>query len=498
MTAIFYSYSGEPEEINKTLTGGTTVNDVRLLPGQSVTNPRIECEFASRPSYNYVKIASLGRYYFIDEWIYGGGKIWVMTLTADVLYTFSSRMDYIHGTVDYSAFGSKAIIDRRMTFTDCPTIARSSGAYTNSYYYSVKYWSNGDLQPHIAIMTRFAYASMISAINALADDTKRALAWSCLIDVVIAYNIDIQSAATATTTMTLWQTSFLEAEEPVISLTITGGYYDIADGDDVSTVIKYKDYNVTTLGMTTSSGDFWDINAKWTVLIPETGAISFSPSDFGLSTVTTTVIRVYFEPYEAAYVLIPVINSTVYTAAMIVTPVNTRTILPIDSRYDNLQGQAMATALSVGGTVISSIASIAGGVATQNPALIGVGASQAAGAFAQTVNGVNDYRAAKAAAAVSGSTIGAAGGSPSWVDSDLKTKIYTMKITATLQGSASTFRSRWQLPDGAVRTASDMDGYGYFKFGDVEIDDYTGMTTTEVEMMKSQLLAGVRWTSSGP
>ena len=498
MTAIFYNYAGEPEEINKTLTGGTTVNDVRLLPGQSVTNPRIECEFASRPSYNYVKIASLGRYYFIDEWIYGGGKIWVMTLTADVLYTFSSRMDYIHGTVDYSAFGSKAIIDRRMTFTDCPTVARSSGAFSNTYYYAVKYWSNGDAEPHIAIMSWNAYNNMLSAISTLSTDADRALAYSCLIDVTIAYNIDIQSTAVSTTTMSLWQTSFLDANHVVINLTITTGFYDIVDGNDVSTVIKYKEYDVSTLGMTTTSGNFWDLNAKWTILIPETGSISFSPSDFGLTSITSTKIRVYFEPYEAAYVIVPVINSTVYYTAMIVAPVNTKTILPIDNRYDNLQAQATATALSVGGTVISSIASIAGGVATQNPALIGVGASQAAGAFAQTVNGVNDYRTAKAAAAVSGTTIGSVGGSPSWVESDLKTKIHTMKITATLQGSASTFRSRWTLPDGAVRTASDMDGYGYFKFGDVEIDDYTGMTTNEVEMMKSQLLAGVRWTASGP
>ena len=493
MTAIFYNYAGEHEEVNKTLGTGTSVNNVRLLPGQDVTTPSIECDFSSRPTYNYVYISALGRYYFIDRWTYGGGQIWTMTLTVDTLYTFSSLLDYAHGTVDYSGLGSKAIVDRRMTFTDCPTVVRNSGAYSNTYYYSVKYWS-GDLQPHVAIMTKFGYATLIAEINNLANGP-RALAWSCIIDVAIAYNIDFQAAATSTTTITLWQTSFLEANQAVINLTITGGYYDIADGDDVSTVIKYKDYNVTTLGMSTSSGDFWDINAKWTVLIPETGAISFSPSDFGLTSVTTTVIRVYFEPYECAYVITPVINSTAYTTAMITTPCNTRTILPIDSRYDNLQGQAMATALSVGGTVISSVASIAGGIATQNPALIGVGASQAAGAVSQTVNGVNDYRAAKAAAAVSGSTIGAAGGSPSWVDSDLKTKIYTMKITATLQGSASTFRSRWALPDGAVRTASDMDSTGYFKFGDVELDDTSGMTAAEVEMLKSQLLAGCRWSA---
>ena len=493
MTATFYTYAGEHEEINKTLGTGTQVQNVRLLPGQDITTPSIECDFAARPTYNYVHISALGRYYFIDRWTYGGGQIWIMTLTADTLYTFSSLLDYAHGTVDYSALGSTAIIDRRMTFTDCPTVARNSGAYSNTYYYSVKYWS-GDLQPHVAIMTKFGYATLIAEINNLTNGP-RALAWSCIIDVAIAYNIDFQAAATSTTTISLWQTSFLEANQFVINLTITGGYYDIADGDDVSTVIKYKDYNVTTLGMTTSSGDFWDINAKWTILIPETGAISFSPSDFGLTSVTSTVIRVYFEPYECAYVITPVINSTVYTTAMITTPCNTRTILPIDSRYDNLQGQAMATALSVGGTVISSVASIAGGIATSNPALIGVGASAAASAVSQTVNGVNDYRAAKAAAAVSGSTIGAAGGSPSWVDSDLKTKIYTMKITATLQGSASTFRSRWALPDGAVRTASDMDSTGYFKFGDVELDDTSGMTAAEVEMLKSQLLAGCRWSA---
>lgn len=493
MTAVFYNYAGEYEEVDKTLLNGTTVNDVRLLPGHDVTTPAIECEFASRPSYNYVQISALGRYYFIDRWTYGGGKIWIMTLTVDTLMTFSSLLDYAHGTVDYSAFGSTAIIDRRMTFTDCPTISRSSGTFSNSYYYVVKYWNPFGDQPHVAIMTTFGYGSMIAAIAAISSKARRALAWSCLLDVTIAYNIDIQSAATATTTMELWQTSFIDPEEPYITLTITGGYYDIADGDDVSTVIKYKEYDVSTLGMTVTSGDFWDLNAKWTILIPETGSISFSPSDFGVTSISSTKIRVYFEPYEAAYVLIPVINNNVYYTAMIVTPVNTRTILPIDARYDNLAGQATATALSVGGTMISSIASIAGGVATQNPALIGVGASQAAGAFAQTVNGINDYRSAKAASAVSGSTVGSSGGSPSWVESDLKTKIHTMKITATLRGTASDFRARWALPDGTVHAASDMDGYGYFKFGDVELDDTTGMTASEVDMLKSQLLAGCRW-----
>ena len=493
MTAVFYNYAGEHEEVDKTLISGTTVQNVRLLPGQDITTPSIECDFSSRPTYNYVYISALGRYYFIDRWTYGGGQIWTMTLTVDTLMTFSSLLDYAHGTVDYSAFGSTAIIDRRMTFTDCPTIARSSGSFSNSYYYVVKYWNPIGDQPHVAIMTTFGYGSMIAAIAAISSKARRALAWSCLLDVTIAYNIDIQSAATATTTMELWQTAFIDPEEPYITLTITGGYYDIADGDDVSTVIKYKEYDVSTLGMTVTSGDFWDLNAKWTILIPETGSISFSPSDFGVTSITSTKIRVYFEPYEASYVIVPVINNTVYYTAMIVTPVNTRTILPIDARYDNLAGQATATALSVGGTMITSIASIAGGVATQNPALIGVGASQAAGAFAQTVNGINDYRSAKAAAAVSGSTVGSAGGSPSWVESDLKTKIHTMKITATLRGTASDFRARWALPDGTVHAASDMDGYGYFKFGDVELDDTTGMTASEVDMLKSQLLAGCRW-----
>lgn len=497
MTAKFYTYSGELEEVNKQLGTAQTVTGVRLLPGESLISPRIECEFSSRPTYNYVYISDLGRYYFIGEWTFGGGYIWIMTLNVDVLMSHSDRLDDCNGTVDYSALGSKAIIDRRMTFTDCPTVVRNSASISSSYYYAVTYLSNADPQPHVAMMTAAAFGAMTTALGALSND-KRALAYSCLLNVTLAYNVAFQTTAATTTTMLLWQTSFLDANEPVISLTITGGYYDIADCDAVRNIIKYTDYDVSTLGMTTSSGDFWDINARWTIMIPHTGSISFSPSDFGVTTVTSTKIRVFYEPYESAYVLVPIINSNAYYSAMIVAPANTKTILPIDSRYDNLAGQATATALSVGGSIITSVASIAGGISTANPALIGVGASQAAGAVAQTINGVNDYRTAKAAAAVSGTTIGSAGGSPSWVDANLGSYIRTLKITATLQGSASTFRSRWSMPDGAVRAASAMDGLGYFKFGDVEIDNVTGMTSTEVEMLKSQLLAGVRWTSSGP
>ena len=59
MTAIFYDYSGEHEEVNKTLGTGTSVNNVRLLPGQDVTTPSIECDFSSRPTYNYVYISGI-------------------------------------------------------------------------------------------------------------------------------------------------------------------------------------------------------------------------------------------------------------------------------------------------------------------------------------------------------------------------------------------------------------------------------------------------------
>lgn len=492
MTAIFYSMTSMPEEINKTLGTGTTITGVRLLPGQDVTTPQIEMESASTPTYNYVKIQALNRWYFIDRWIFEGGQVWSAQLNVDVLGSFYSKLDDAYGTMDYSAFGSPAIIDRRMTFTDCPTVARNSKSISNTWYYAIKYWSNDQEQPHVAIMTKFAYASMLSEMGSLSNSA-RTLAYSCLIDVSIVYHVAIQTTATSSTTIYLWQASFLDANQNVIALTVTGGFYDIWNGDDVNSIIKYVDYDVSTAGMTTSSGDFWDINAKWSIMIPHAGVITFSPGDFGLVTVTSTTIRVFYEPYEGAYVMVPILNSVAYYSAMIVTPVNTHTILATDTRYDNLQGMATATALSVGGTAISSIASIAGGVATSNPALIGVGASSAASAVAQAVNGVNDYRSAKAAAAVAGSSVGSIGGSASWVDANLKSDIWTQKVTATLRGSASTFRSRWGMPDGQVRAASDMESYGYFKFGDVELENTTGMTQPEVNMMKSLLTSGVHW-----
>lgn len=492
MTAIFYSMTSMPEEINKRIGTGTTITGVRLLPGQDITTPQIEMESASTPTYNYVKIQALNRWYFIDRWIFEGGQVWSAQLNVDVLGSFYSKLDDAYGTMDYSAFGSPAIIDRRMTFTDCPTVARNSKSINNTWYYAIKYWSNDQEQPHIAIMTKSAYTSLLSEMGSLSNSA-RTLAYSCLIDVSIVYHVAIQTTATSSTTMYLWQASFLDANQNVIALTVTGGFYDIWTGDDVNRIIKYVDYDVSTAGMTTSSGDFWDINAKWSIMIPHAGVITFSPGDFGLVTVTSTTIRVFYEPYEGAYVMVPILNSVAYYSAMIVTPVNTHTILATDTRYDNLQGMATATALSVGGTAISSIASIAGGVATSNPALIGVGASSAASAVAQAVNGVNDYRSAKAAAAVAGSSVGSIGGSASWVDANLKSSIWTQKVTATLRGSASTFRSRWGMPDGQVRAASDMESYGYFKFGDVELENTTGMTQPEVNMMKSLLTSGVHW-----
>ena len=103
MTVIFYKYDDIKNKINKTLSGGLTVNDVVIQNDFDITAFELlikNSDFNSE--YNYCYIQDLGRYYYIESVEKMNGTIYKIRLTVDVLKSFSTQIENIQAIITKS------------------------------------------------------------------------------------------------------------------------------------------------------------------------------------------------------------------------------------------------------------------------------------------------------------------------------------------------------------------------------------------------------------
>ena len=103
MTVIFYKYNDIKNKINKTLSGGLTVNDVIIQNDFDITDFYLLIKNTTFSSeYNYCYIQDLGRYYFIESVEKMNGTIYKIRLTVDVLKSFSTQIENINAVITKS------------------------------------------------------------------------------------------------------------------------------------------------------------------------------------------------------------------------------------------------------------------------------------------------------------------------------------------------------------------------------------------------------------
>lgn len=103
MTVIFYKYNDIKNKINKTLSGGLTVNDVIMHNDFDITSFELLIKNGDFNSeYNYCYIQDLGRYYFIDSVERMNGTIYKIRVSVDVLKSFSSQIENIQAIITKS------------------------------------------------------------------------------------------------------------------------------------------------------------------------------------------------------------------------------------------------------------------------------------------------------------------------------------------------------------------------------------------------------------
>ena len=112
MTVIFYKYNDIKNKINKTLSGGLTVNDVIMHNDFDITSFELlikNSDFNSE--YNYCYIQDLGRYYFIDSVEKMNGTIYKIRVSVDVLKSFSNQIENINAVITKSENPDNNFVD---------------------------------------------------------------------------------------------------------------------------------------------------------------------------------------------------------------------------------------------------------------------------------------------------------------------------------------------------------------------------------------------------
>lgn len=92
MDCIFYTFSKRP---NSTALPGDGVKlDIQLKAPTDIIGPKISISMpnGSPIAYNYCNIPQFGRMYFIRNWTYNAGGVWVASLSEDVLASWKEQI----------------------------------------------------------------------------------------------------------------------------------------------------------------------------------------------------------------------------------------------------------------------------------------------------------------------------------------------------------------------------------------------------------------------
>ena len=122
-TIHFYNYNGDMKVINKTLSTPTDM-DCTLWKTFDVLHPSLLVRLQERPTFNYCKIDSLNRFYFVDSIKFIGNFTYEIFLSVDVLKTYETDILRATGHIALSDNPDKYISTRKSIYTRTPNFEK--------------------------------------------------------------------------------------------------------------------------------------------------------------------------------------------------------------------------------------------------------------------------------------------------------------------------------------------------------------------------------------
>jgi hypothetical protein len=118
-TIHFYNYNGDSKVINKNLSSPTDL-DCTLWKTFDVLHPVLLVRLQAAPTFNYCKIDSLQRFYFVDSVKFIGNSTYEIFLSVDVLKTYETDILRTTGHVVLSDDPDKYISTRQSIYSRTP------------------------------------------------------------------------------------------------------------------------------------------------------------------------------------------------------------------------------------------------------------------------------------------------------------------------------------------------------------------------------------------
>lgn len=489
MTINFYTYTGHMDTVTKTLGAATQMSGTQVPGNQSVAAPVINIHSTTVPTFNYAYITEFGKYYFLNQPVWIGSTIYQYTFMEDVLMSNAAAIKAQSGVVRYSNQGRTDIYDPRIAFESVPSVAITQTAVTDNIYYVLRYWSMGGFSNRMtaAFMDAASFACFYEAYNDLAE-ADRVIAGTSIIDVTEVHYLNstgVQSLNTRTLiTFRNAESSTAVDVDLADAASYTSGItaYFIDSVSDVNR-LSYKDFDT---GATWTDGYFWSGMSHWRLMLPYAGEVSLRPIDTGFYQITYCALRVAYEPFENSYIITPYINDRALTGAQQTIPVQTDFAFPIDTSFDNISGNRIASYLSTASGVIGGVSQFATGAATYNPLQVGAGLVSTASSIVGSINSLEALRVREGTAGIQ--FVGSTGGSPAYTATLDGTKIYWFRTTGVPRAGYANFWAAYGKPDGAYRALSTLSGYA--EVADVRFTGY-GITPEENREIVQKLASGV-------
>lgn len=115
MLVTLYNYNGKRNTINKTLQNGVNV-DGTIKDATNVITPQIKFrkkqDLQNVSAFNYVYIAELNRYYFVENCEIINSDVFILSLRVDVLKSYENAILSSTATITERENGNKFISNR--------------------------------------------------------------------------------------------------------------------------------------------------------------------------------------------------------------------------------------------------------------------------------------------------------------------------------------------------------------------------------------------------
>lgn len=521
MNFTFYNYTAEDIRVNKTAYLGTgTVKPGNAYAGdQDVLNPVVYIESDTIPGWNYCYCQEYDRYYFVSAPRWMSSNIWQLTLTADPLMSWRTKIVNQSGVVQYSNQGLRTKYDPRLVYNMAPSYTREDPVSTTKrsaipyILMRVRYFddnglntintSTPDLNTRYYIMTPAdymdfsrAYYDLLTGLTPGAPSYHEELAIAIgktIMDCTLLFYFDSFPQT--------YRKSAITFNSPEINVIQGGG---TAGGYSLNVPCWMYEYDTSfpkvRLSWLLEPDTYWKKKAERNIYIPYVGSLSIDLDRLGMGSATGFFagVELSYDLASNAYIVTPGVaaiatgadafdrifpSSAQRCANMFTAPFLS------DASFENADAQATQQLLGIIGTTTGGIISAAatgGATVPATVASLGMGIANM---------GLNQDRVSYAQASSIVFKGSSNGGSPdiAYIEYVNGSIVYPKAQLETLTTEPAPgyedFWNRFGLPDGAYRSLSGMTGY--VQLADIILTGFHGVSLTEREDIRRALLGGV-------